>query len=1849
MGLFGDILKGIAGVALVAGGIIITGLSFGLAGPVGFALITAGIGVLSGLIAQSSLRDQDAKFRANRLSMLDPLPVIYGERLIGGIVVDYRLSGEDNKLLYIVLAVCHGSRDGSGIEGFGEIYFNGELVVDATGAPDMGFSGDGVEDRWNNKVRWGVAYGRADQPLHPALFFLSNTVPNFTGRWRDTASGAGIAYLIFELENDPATFRGVPVITVVVRGSRIYDPRTDAFGFLNPAAISDPPATGEDIVPLGQGEQCNEFQALELIRGQLVWRTAPERVPIAQLGLRPGDVYRYLVELHNTSGDTGDGVAARIDWFDASGRFVGGFESAPFRDASYVAHQFDGNTIPDSASQAEVYEVNKGPFGCSGLECIRTEEICSNFRVLMSPVDEPDEQPPEDEPTLTLAAANPGQNPILQVYDLLLSPIYGAGLPLEEVDNLVAWIREANHCDEVVEQPVIQEGGALGATEAVARYRSNLIVDTEEPISTRITNVLSACHGSLFWESGKFRPFIRRAALSDGGLPSIAPTKETLIEVNEEYVQSEVEFAFAGIKSSHGRQGANSVHSTYIFPFNNWAVETISWPQQDDPSQNPFLLEDNSIPGEMSIDLPAVTDPYQAIRLAAIILKELREADVIGVTVSERFLTYGIGSLLWVSHGIVNPPGWFWVMSVAYLQTGHIQYSLMRYNPEAYEEINLFEVKIPEAGIFPPTVGDVLPPTDLVTGCQMTCPGGVATLKAQFTFARSVSQNLDADQNKSHPMRWRWEDDDGPLAGEAGEWKLQPYTFIRLAAGTTAFFILSSGEILGEIIRIEVAAVNLSNQSSDDLTDEDTNWQASALMFLANCSGDVGQSMGFVSCSELVEIASWGEKFQAGNGFVIFYHRNGTVRIALDVGGDFPDLTEGTRVNLHGSGTSGFEIDAGTFLDFGIVDQFEFDLDLGVPGTGNIEHWVFFHFTPPVEQGATWFFRLCVDDCFTQTASGISCSEECSSIYPGIRVAANVQARNIAPIGAVDEHCVSGAGAIEGFIYPNILLTEAGLLPGDVISVSAKGKVESGGVCSLNPAEDFALEEDGLIGRDFFTSDPFLSGDWTVDSNPADVTYDAANARIKFEPLDESRNLFMRYTSPGCTIAANPRSLSMWAAYEYNGVFDRRQDYQPILFATDRPGTEFGFAAGTYGVAILQQMWFGPKVGIATVIDGVIDTFSPLNVSSGGPAGMGYRLEDDAFDNEACGAGEDYINACIGMFWTGGTFDRCEPEMDDGPNDTFWGALSAFNNDNPGLPCYFYEAHLWRRNDIAVNNLPANTTVRFERDARTVTTGFDIPADAKEFTGQSGDNDYPIGEWDAPGWNRCILKDGGGAEFSRIEPPQGLYGGGKLVYLPTFATDCVSTFDVKFLNATGGIIQTKQGAGTQNAVYAEMVLENVTIPLGTVSLQIQHQKLGGDDCTNVCIKELVIAAGSQAVSGYIPPAITEDNTTDDLAPGENTTTVTPDEQEQISQSGENLIVLGRWAAESYLSTDAESVGSGILSLAAMGVAVGDFLSYAVDVKSAAGVDNLRARMDFYNAGGQVFAGFNGFNITSSVFILAGTTGAQVPSGAVSVRVFEENLGGTEAWDIRNRQLNKGKVSTSFLRSAFRVFDDDQGTTGSDKLVDFLHATTVKIEVTAATTVTPINLTPGVPHRLVFIQDGTGGFAVTIAGVEWAGGEPTYTTTANTKTLVDLLLVQGTIYASMWGTGFAPGSVSVLPPPGGITLEGFAPLILSDVQPGTGVLQIETFAPLVKAPLVNPDLAALALTTFAPLVKVGPSPPTGEITLTTFAPSVPTIRSPGLQTGMVVTTFAPTVYPAQKHPPTGGIDLETFAPIVSVTS
>ncbi|WP_234105149.1 tail assembly protein [Citrobacter freundii] len=105
-GLFQTIL----GAVMVVAGIVVTGLSYGWASPVGGAMISAGIGMMAGGIYQmlspqpkglQGRDDPDNKpsyafgGSVNTLAMGNPVAILYGEREIGGAIISAGVISED--------------------------------------------------------------------------------------------------------------------------------------------------------------------------------------------------------------------------------------------------------------------------------------------------------------------------------------------------------------------------------------------------------------------------------------------------------------------------------------------------------------------------------------------------------------------------------------------------------------------------------------------------------------------------------------------------------------------------------------------------------------------------------------------------------------------------------------------------------------------------------------------------------------------------------------------------------------------------------------------------------------------------------------------------------------------------------------------------------------------------------------------------------------------------------------------------------------------------------------------------------------------------------------------------------------------------------------------------------------------------------------------------------------------------------------------------------------------------------------------------------------------------------------------------------------------------------------------------------------------------------------------------------------------------------------------------------------------------------------------------------------------------------------------------------------------------
>lgn len=105
-GMFQTIL----GAVMVVAGIVVTGMTFGSAGVIGAGMVSAGIGMMAGGVYQMlspqpkglhGRDDPDNKpsyafgGAVNTIAMGNPVPVLYGEREIGGAIISAGIVAED--------------------------------------------------------------------------------------------------------------------------------------------------------------------------------------------------------------------------------------------------------------------------------------------------------------------------------------------------------------------------------------------------------------------------------------------------------------------------------------------------------------------------------------------------------------------------------------------------------------------------------------------------------------------------------------------------------------------------------------------------------------------------------------------------------------------------------------------------------------------------------------------------------------------------------------------------------------------------------------------------------------------------------------------------------------------------------------------------------------------------------------------------------------------------------------------------------------------------------------------------------------------------------------------------------------------------------------------------------------------------------------------------------------------------------------------------------------------------------------------------------------------------------------------------------------------------------------------------------------------------------------------------------------------------------------------------------------------------------------------------------------------------------------------------------------------------
>jgi len=143
----------------------------------------------------------------NKSSNNAQIPVVYGERLLGGTRVFLQTSGTDNTYLYGALVLCEGE-----INAITQFQIN-DSAVTFSGSFAHGTEITSNDSKYGTTIKIQPFLGKDDQIASSTLSVLSN--------WGSNHKLSGVCYIAFRIQWDADKYTGIPNIKVKVQGKKI--------------------------------------------------------------------------------------------------------------------------------------------------------------------------------------------------------------------------------------------------------------------------------------------------------------------------------------------------------------------------------------------------------------------------------------------------------------------------------------------------------------------------------------------------------------------------------------------------------------------------------------------------------------------------------------------------------------------------------------------------------------------------------------------------------------------------------------------------------------------------------------------------------------------------------------------------------------------------------------------------------------------------------------------------------------------------------------------------------------------------------------------------------------------------------------------------------------------------------------------------------------------------------------------------------------------------------------------------------------------------------------------------------------------------------------------------------------------------------------------------------------------------------------------------------------------------------------------------------------------------------------------------------------------------------------------
>ena len=163
----------------------------------------------------------------NARGAVNPQEFVYGKIRKGGTEVFLKTTGNNNKVLHKVIALA-----GHECNAITDIYLNDEIVTIANDAV--------TSEPWNGKIKIYKHLGgqtAASDTFDGSSATLASTLHD-EADVESTFIGTGICYVYARLEYDQNVFaNGIPTITAVVEGKKVYNSATDTTAYSANAAL----------------------------------------------------------------------------------------------------------------------------------------------------------------------------------------------------------------------------------------------------------------------------------------------------------------------------------------------------------------------------------------------------------------------------------------------------------------------------------------------------------------------------------------------------------------------------------------------------------------------------------------------------------------------------------------------------------------------------------------------------------------------------------------------------------------------------------------------------------------------------------------------------------------------------------------------------------------------------------------------------------------------------------------------------------------------------------------------------------------------------------------------------------------------------------------------------------------------------------------------------------------------------------------------------------------------------------------------------------------------------------------------------------------------------------------------------------------------------------------------------------------------------------------------------------------------------------------------------------------------------------------------------------------------------